>query len=749
MIDDTLLKSNFIGRDGFRWWVGQIPAFELGSGQEDQNNGGGWGNRSKVRIIGYHPVDRELLPDEDLPWAQVLLPPTAGSGAGNYAQNTKLRPSDYVFGFFLDGDNSQIPVIVGVFGRSSEVSTQPFTEVVPPFTPFTGFTGRIQPANGTLAPDESNEQNTQSQKSPRDVSPEIIEELNEQVTEINAKSEASIGSENYVPLDKEVTYYTAIGTKVPLGSTCSDGGIGSIIAIVSNLFNAIAGPLGAFTNPSLLINRAVSAIQAYSNGIVSQMVRSLAENLIPRLQNGLATLYNNTVAQFADEAEGILAAVAAQKGFLEPVFEIQNSFICVTAKIVSELSSIIKDLLDSVLDNAENFVTCVGTQFVGSLVNSIAFKIQDKMGPVINKVSELLEDGYDIYSVITDGIDTISKIASFLDCNQDSEKCDGFFLEYLIGKGVGSTPEPDDLSKTVLENAKISIETGQVGNTVFLGDLDDLTTSPQNNASAIPICDTSIPEFCLQPEVRIFGGGGSGGKAKAVLGGFVRNVPKEGQSIEEAPITSSIVGVKLENGGKNYKFPPFVEFVDNCRKGYGAIARTIIDSNPESSTYGQITDIYMVSIGENYPIGTTQIDTRRIPISSPGGTRIGEDLIYNRTAPRYNRPTTATVGVGSSINVGIASLTIVYPGINYVPDDTIVDPYGDEVVTGFGETINVRVDDRGRIVGFKANSAIAIVAENLPELRVKSSTGFGAIIKPSVGIVTSITKYTKIVDCIK
>ena len=24
MIDDSLLKSNFLGKDGFRWWVGQV-----------------------------------------------------------------------------------------------------------------------------------------------------------------------------------------------------------------------------------------------------------------------------------------------------------------------------------------------------------------------------------------------------------------------------------------------------------------------------------------------------------------------------------------------------------------------------------------------------------------------------------------------------------------------------------------------------------------------------------------------------
>ena len=53
MLEESLLKTNFIGRDGFRWWIGQIAQ---DSSQGSQNDGGGWGNRFKVRILGYHPL---------------------------------------------------------------------------------------------------------------------------------------------------------------------------------------------------------------------------------------------------------------------------------------------------------------------------------------------------------------------------------------------------------------------------------------------------------------------------------------------------------------------------------------------------------------------------------------------------------------------------------------------------------------------------------------------------------------------
>jgi hypothetical protein len=70
--------------------------------------------------MGYHPTNESDLSNDDLPWAQVLLSTTAGSGAGNYATNIKISPGDSVFGFFMDGDNAQLPVIIGVFGKTEE-----------------------------------------------------------------------------------------------------------------------------------------------------------------------------------------------------------------------------------------------------------------------------------------------------------------------------------------------------------------------------------------------------------------------------------------------------------------------------------------------------------------------------------------------------------------------------------------------------------------------------------------------------
>ena len=50
MIENNFLKTNFLGKDGFRWWIGQV-APEEAQGNQINQVGGTWGCRMKVRIF--------------------------------------------------------------------------------------------------------------------------------------------------------------------------------------------------------------------------------------------------------------------------------------------------------------------------------------------------------------------------------------------------------------------------------------------------------------------------------------------------------------------------------------------------------------------------------------------------------------------------------------------------------------------------------------------------------------------------
>ena len=99
----------------FVWWQGvvenRIDPLKLG--------------RCRVRILGYHSNQKELMPTDELPWAYPSQPIT--SAAMNGIGTTPMGPVEgtWVFGFFRDGNNAQEPVITGTFGGIPEDEAVP------------------------------------------------------------------------------------------------------------------------------------------------------------------------------------------------------------------------------------------------------------------------------------------------------------------------------------------------------------------------------------------------------------------------------------------------------------------------------------------------------------------------------------------------------------------------------------------------------------------------------------------------
>ena len=120
----TLGKTNYIGKDGFHWWIGQVAPPKSWKGINAYVSRKGYAqNRCKVRIIGYHPFDEEgnVLPDDDLPWAELMLDPRVGSGQAQLNETSVLAGGEICIGFFLDGEDAQQPVIMGLLPKFDEI----------------------------------------------------------------------------------------------------------------------------------------------------------------------------------------------------------------------------------------------------------------------------------------------------------------------------------------------------------------------------------------------------------------------------------------------------------------------------------------------------------------------------------------------------------------------------------------------------------------------------------------------------
>jgi len=88
--------------DTTRWFIGTVV---------DVNDPVEMG-RVRVRIYGIHTSNVEAIPTSDLPWAQTMADVNQG-GVSGIGANVGLKEGAQVFGIFLDGTNSQVPLVMG------------------------------------------------------------------------------------------------------------------------------------------------------------------------------------------------------------------------------------------------------------------------------------------------------------------------------------------------------------------------------------------------------------------------------------------------------------------------------------------------------------------------------------------------------------------------------------------------------------------------------------------------------------
>ena len=623
-MEDSLLKTNFVGRDGFRWWIGQIPEIES---WEKQATGPGWGTRYKVRIMGYHPYNTAELSDEDLPWAGVLMPP-GNTGSANVSKTIKFNPGDTVIGFFLDGDSAQIPMIMGAFGNSYYAANAKEKGSTGAFGSFTGYTSYMKkPSKSVLRANQSNDANAGSQKSPANLSPA---DANKKTN--NANYSASSGATIPLPVGPDKG-----GSKSKKTINKIKTAIESFVSFLKNLRDAFNDSIEYAKDwIKKEIDIRAEQITELVSGMISGMINSLFNKLIPLLKKGLAALYASVFAKVLaatlNPVAAHLAGVAAQVAMTKPVKVLQDLIPCVCNQIVSKMTGFIADILKSVADNILNFVQCVGDQVIGALFNGIVGQVVDGLASAIEGISKIVQfiENFSVEGLLRSGVDALLGLIGLASCNKKSKK-DKFGAEkYKIGYGPIFQAEPD--LSGILKNANDAqaISNAARSTEIPLDAASDLMgafslfsgaiSNPNPFPTDLGSCYGGIPTICNPPTINIFGGGGEGASAIPIFGAVVG----EGNSK-----TGSVIGVKITNPGNGYTFPPFVEVVDNCDQGYGACARSVIKN-------GKVEDIYIISEGENYPVDDTiPYSVSDVIIVDPGNGYEDGDTVTDNLGNTY------------------------------------------------------------------------------------------------------------------
>ena len=114
-----MITDDYYG-DKFRWFVGVVKA--IGNDR----------SRVRVRIFGiHHTEDLTRVSNGDLPGAMVMHPTTGGQTSGGNASHS-LKEGSWVVGFFVDGEDSQQPIVIGTInGGPGSVNNSPLVGSTP------------------------------------------------------------------------------------------------------------------------------------------------------------------------------------------------------------------------------------------------------------------------------------------------------------------------------------------------------------------------------------------------------------------------------------------------------------------------------------------------------------------------------------------------------------------------------------------------------------------------------------------
>ena len=717
MIEESLLKSGIIGKDGFVWWIGRVAKRDTWF-RENLGNAfsGEQGFRCKVRIIGYHPFD-DKLKEEDLPWAQVMLDAASGNAANG--STMLLQGGETCVGFFLDGEDAQQPVIIGLLHRNANVK-ESTNDVLK------RKEGETQFKNAPLYTGNKIPSTNRPSSKPKSL-PQIPALPGTSTVEGTTNKAFCLWSDS--PSSAAAAFEIKNTKPVRIPSRCSNDLIGGITRILQDfiaIVNTLEQSIGQFIDP--LLNEIVDIANTIKNiagqigGIVKQIINSIRDGIIkclislfkkflglqkktdpthsltgPVLQKATKTLLQQIFCIFEKLIDVMIDFVI--KMLENMINGVINPTICAAEQAVSgilaKLMSLIEELLEPILSGVQWLTGGLGT--ISGILNqasTLATEIYNFIGcdeikcnkpsEWISSTSAALQRGSDDWTKQLEGVNVLKGISK--DLTQISSGISTGGLEGYdyngsnlsglnkIAKGLGG-----DLSS--IEGAIASISLFGSNNSSF-GECNEKTSNPQTQYDLSPVPFGYKYSYCIPPIAVAFG---------------------DANGAQLIPIVSngSIFSVEVIDGGSGYSSPLSIAIIDNSGYGQGAQVDAIVGVG------GSITGAIVISGGSGY---------------CPGN--------YNNVGIDTNITDVNTLpitGISTSVVGNVDSVYIIAPGIGYTSGDTI------SIGT---TTISPIITPNGSVVKVKLPNNFNQSFARPPIITINTNTGVGAEVIP-------VMKYTQ------
>ena len=368
--------AHAIGKDGFNWWIGQVE----NDGSDPDHDGTqpkdyDYTGKVKVRVVGYHNPDKEILPTRDLPWASCIMPAVYAmkSGMGSIQQ---LQVSSWVVGFWMDGSSAQIPIIMGsisdqnpndIYTKLPVQSGKGYQQIyAPDYDPDKHGTGGGI-AGGTADTTETDPTTGNTTKSEE-------KEKTDDVSTVNERGEGQKATEAMKAADERKKYSIHVGN----------------------------GKCG--TPADVKIKGATAEFLKFARGIE---------------KNDIGEFINKKTGQIEDLAGEIEAIQDRMQGFMGGVLaNVKGTVLKETQKHIQGVINDIKipdpDLLDPAVDQLKNvgdLINCLFKQIFNELADVIGGLLNDLISQALDSALCLAKDIFsDLFGGLMDklmkGIDT-------------------------------------------------------------------------------------------------------------------------------------------------------------------------------------------------------------------------------------------------------------------------------------------------------------------------------------------------------
>ena len=441
------------------------------------------------------------------------------------------------------------------------------------------------------------------------------------------------------------------GVDVLIGDPCLNDFFGGIEKTLNGFMKRLAGnklvgnlaALGGgltqgFGFPAEL-KSTVGLIKDISRNLVGKMAGALEDKLISFISGGVKGMTQFFFNTISNPISALANATGFQSALTNPVGMLFNAMGCVASKITDALGKTIEDMLTNMVKSVINPAVCVADQFIGGLFNKITNVMDSMIGPFILPIELLMNPlgavagVFGLTDVLRKGANLFNKALNLFRCGKGSGKTCPTSSVYKIDAGVIpilSENAQNSHVKKAIDGANKGLKNLGEGITKKANAFEEnvgkmsIFGSKLSDVDAVE-CETGAVTKCGYPKIKFFGGGGEGAVGKVILGRFVSNFDTENLR-KDVKQTASIIGVDMTYPGEGYEEAPYVHFEDSCEQGYGAYGRAIVDYNMNSPTYGQITDVIIISEGENYPPGAPEdAFVEKILVQDPGNGYSDED----------------------------------------------------------------------------------------------------------------------------